>query len=488
MMASRSPLFCLFATVAVCGCAIGPVVSPRSSLVPGSAFGGDGAAAVDAPAVDQWWRLYEDPTLDALVVEALGNNRDLHVASANLAEAYAALRERQGDRLPVTAVSAGTGYGSTVNDQIAAALDQTDVRTGQRYSAGVDVGWEVDLFGRITRVIQAARADAEASRAAENSVRVAVAAETTRAYVDSCAYASRAAVARESLALATRRWELETRLADAGGATPADLARSAVSMAQARAAVPPVEVGRQNALYELAVLTGRPPGALSAVAASCGAIPRLKAPIPIGDVTALLRRRPDIREAEYRLHASTARIGVATASLYPTVSILGSVDSSAPTLGNMGNRGSLVWGVGPVLSWSFPNVSAARAEIAGAEARQAAALARFDATILVALKEVRQALATYEAAVSQRNALQSAARQSSEAVRLARLSGRAGATSAFDVLDAERGDVEARATLASAEADVATDQIVLFKALGGGWEKPSVAQTPAMAAAAHSAH
>lgn len=451
-------------------------------MVPSSALGRDDAG-VDTPAADRWWRLYGDPTLDALVVEALENNRDLRVASANLTEAYAALSERQGGRLPVTGVSAGAGYGSTVNDQIAAALDQSDIRTGHRYAAGFDMGWEVDLFGRITRVIQAARADAEASRAVEDSVRVAVAAETTRTYVDTCAYASRAAVARQALALVIRRWELTTRTRDAGGATPLDVARAAMSVEQARAAIPPLEAARQNALYELSVLTGRPPDDLSAVAASCAAIPQLNVPIPIGDVTALLQRRPDVREAEHRLNASTARIGVATANLYPTVSILGSVDSSAPTLGGMDNRGSVVWGVGPVLSWSFPNLSVARAQIAGAEARQAAALARFDATILKALKEVKQALASYQAALSRRNAVLSAARESGEAVRLATLSGRAGAVSAFDVLDAERGDVEARAMLASAEADVATDQVLLFKALGGGWEQAPPVRIPAIAAA-----
>jgi NodT family efflux transporter outer membrane factor (OMF) lipoprotein len=488
MIVSRSLLLCLLALIAVNGCAVGPALSPRSTIGAPSSLGQASSAVVDMPAVDRWWRLYENPTLDALVTEALENNRDLRVASANLAQAQAAFRERQSSRLPVTSVSSGIAYGSTVSDQIAAALDQTDIRTGQRDSAGVDMGWEVDLSGRITRAIQAARADAEAARAAEDSVRVAVAAETTRAYVESCGYASRTAVARKSLALVTRSWELKTRLRDAGGAMPLDVARSAALVEQARAAIPPVEAGRQNALYELAVLTGRPPDDISAVAAGCDAIPQLKAPIPIGDVTALLQRRPDIREAERRLRASTARIGVTTANLYPTVSIMGSVASSAPAIGSMSEHGSIVWGVGPVLSWSFPNVSAAHAQIAGAQAQEAAALARFDATILIALKEVKQALATYEAALRQRNALKSAARQSSEAVRLAWLGRSAGAASAFDVLDAERSDVEAEAMLASADANVATDQVVLFKALGGGWEQAPAVQIPAITRAIDAAH
>lgn len=487
MIAPRPFLLCLLATTALSGCAVGPTRSPRSTLDAAPSLNPSDSTSVGLPTVPRWWSLYQDPTLDALVSEALQNNRDLRVASANLAEAHAVLLERQDSRLPVTTVSSDIGYGSTVSDQIAAALDQTEVRTGPRYTAGLSSGWRLDLFGQIARSIQAAHADEAATLAAEDSVRVVVAAETTRAYLDSCGFAARAEVAQRSLAVVTRSLELKTALRDAGGTTSLDVARSAALMEQARAAIPAIEAARQNALYELAVLTGRPPDHLSTPATGCVSVPQLTAPIPIGDVTALLQRRPDIREAERRLEASTARIGVAMASLYPTVSILGSVASSAPTMDGMRDHGSIVWGVGPALSWHFPNRNAARAQIAKAEAQEVAALARFDAVILTALKDVKQALATYAAAVRRQSALAMAVQQSREAARLAGVGRRAGAISELDALDAQRRNVEAEAMLASAEADVASDQVALFRSLGGGWEQAPAVRRPVITRAVDAA-
>ncbi len=478
MTALRAPLLCLLLATAANGCAVGPAGSPRSTIGAPPSLGQVGSAVAAAPVATQWWRLYDDPALDALVTEALQNNRDLQVASANLREARAVLRERQGARLPLTTVSSDIGYGSTVSDQIAAALDQTEVRTGQRYGAAVSAGWSLDFFGRIARAVQAARADAEATAAAQDSVRVVVAAETTRAYVDSCGYASAAGVAQRSLALATRRLALKTALRAAGGTTAMEVARASALAGQAQAALPALQAGRQNALYELAVLTGRPPDDLAAATGNCTSVPQLKAPIPIGDVTALLQRRPDVRQAQRRLEASTARIGVATASLYPSVSILGTVAGSAPEVGDLGHHSAIAWNVGPVLSWHFPNISAARAQIAQAQAQEAAALARFDAVILATLKDVKQALATHEAARRQRDALNTAAVQSGEAMRLARLGQRAGAASELDALEAECSDAQVHAALAAAETDLALGQVALFKSLGGGWEQAPAVHTP----------
>lgn len=466
--------------LAVGGCAVGPVSSPPSTIAVPATFTPAGPAIAATPAAAQWWRLYRNPTLDALVSEALLNNRELRVAAANLAQAHAALGQRRSARQPQTRLSAGAGYGSTVNDQLAAALDQTAIRTGARYDAGFDTGWELDLSGRLGHAIQAAAADAEATQATSDGVRVAVAAETTRAYVDSCAYAARAAVARQSLALLKRSLQVQTHLQQAGSATPLEVARSAALAEQAGAAIAPLEAGRQNALYELAVLTGRAPDTLAAAATGCTALPQLDAAIPLGNVSALLQRRPDVRAAERRLRASSARIGVASAALYPDVAIMGSVASSAPSIGNMGQKNAIAWSIGPVLSWRFPNRGAARAQIAAAQAGEAAALARFDAAILAALKDVRQALASYQASLQQRHDLQAAASQSSEALRLAQLSRDAGAISALELLDAERSAVDAAARLAAADAEVATGQIVLFKSLGGGWQQAPAIPTASL--------
>lgn len=481
MTALRAPLLCLLLATAASGCAVGPAGSPRSTIGVPPSPAQLGRAVVANPVVAQWWRLYDDPMLDALVMEALENNRDLRLASANLRQARAALRERQGERLVATTVSSDIGYGSTVSDQIAAALDQTEVRTGPRYGAGVSAGWSLDLFGRIARAVQAARADAEATEAAQDSVRVVVAAETTRAYVDSCGYTTAVHAAQRSLALATRRLALKTALRTAGGTTALEVARASALAEQAQAVLPVLQAGRQNALYELAVLTGRAPDDLPAGVGSCASVPQLKAPIPIGEVTTLLQRRPDVRQAQRRLEASTARIGVATASLYPSVSILGTAASSAPEAGELGHTRSIAWRVGPVLSWHFPNLSVARAQIAQAQAQEAAALARFDAVILATLKDLKQALANHEARFRQREALNAAAEQSGQAMRLARLEQRAGAASELDALEAECSDAQAQAALAAAETALALDQVALFQSLGGGWELAPAVQNAVIA-------
>ncbi|MBN8887092.1 MAG: TolC family protein [Rudaea sp.] len=459
-------------------CAAGPSRPPQATVALPDSFAAHNDAIENAPAATHWWHLYDDAALDALVADALANNRDLRVAAAHLAEARAALRGRENARLPQTRLNAGAGYGSTMTDQLAAALGNQPVRTGQRFDAGFDLDWEIDLFGRLGRTVQAAGADAEAQRAVEDGVRVEVAARTTQAYLDACGYAFRMATAKRSLELVTRSWQTKTKLRAAGAAPALDVARAAALVEQARAAVPPLAAAHTSALYELAVLTGKPPREVPAAAAACSAIPSLRAPLPIGDVAALLRRRPDVRAAERRLAASTARIGVAVADLYPSVSIGAMGASSASTVAALDRHESTIWRLGPLLSWNFPNFGAARARIAGAHAQEAAALARLDAALLTALKEVEQSLAAYAAAMEKRNALDAAARQSNTTVRLARLGREAGAATALDLLDAERGDVEAQAALAAADAEVATAQVTLFKALGGGWE-----DAPAVAAA-----
>lgn len=461
------------------GCVTGPAVPPRATVAPpASPAGGD--ALVPSPVPGRWWRLYREPALDALVEEALTDNRDLRTAAARLLEARAILDEARGERLPQTTVAADAGGGSSLEDQIEAAYGHSDrVRTGPRFGLGTDVVWEADLFGRLASSVKAARADADAAKADEDGVRVLVAAEVTRAWLDACGHAHRAGVARRSLALVERARALAGQLRAAGAGLPVDVARADTLVAQAEAAIPALEAGRHNALARLAVLTGHPPTESPAAAAACTRLPTIDVPLPVGDGLALLRRRPDVREAERRLAASTARIGVATADLYPRISLAGGFASSSHTPGDLAARGNIVWRIGPMLSWSFPNIGAARARIAQARAREVGALARFDAAILTALREVNQAGEDYGAALRRREALRVAAERSAEAARLSRLARAAGAATALEALDAERADVAARAALAAADADVATAQVVLFKALGGGWEDAPAVALPA---------
>lgn len=335
------PAWALCALLA--GCTLGPERPPGSTVpLP--------VSHLDATAeqgLDQWWQLYRDPGLNAAVQEALSQNRDLRMAAANLLQARALLRETDTLRQPSTQVTARAGYGSTADDQLEAALqDSQHIRTGSRYGVGLDVQWEADLFGRLHGLADAARADAEAARAAEDGLRVVVAAETTRAWLQACSYGQRLQVAGESLALVEQGRALSAMLYQAGAAVTLDVVRAEGLVGQVQASLPPLQAGRQRALAELAVLLGRPPGDAPAAAKACHQAPRLGSPMPQSDALAMLRRRPDVSQAERRLAAATARIGVARADLYPRVSLGAGVFTSAHHPAGFDDRDASVWQIG----------------------------------------------------------------------------------------------------------------------------------------------
>ena len=224
-------------------------------------------------------------------------------------------------------------------------------------------------------------------------------------------------------------------------------------------------------------MTGRTPRELPAQAAVRTSTLRLEQPIPVGDGATLLARRPDVRAAERRLAAATARIGVATADLYPRITLGASVGSSGAGLGNVFGANPLTWLVGPLISWTA-NRSAARARVVEARADTQAALATFDGTVLQALEETETALSSYQQALSRRDALRSARDEAEAAARITRARQREGDISSLDLLDAERTAAEAEAALAEADASIASSQVDLFRALGGGWETQEPASSP----------
>lgn len=459
----------LAAALLLAGCTVGPrYIAPTT---PAGAQGGfQSAAALGADPTeppDDWWRLYQDPALDALVVEALTANKDLAVAAANLAEARAVLEQARSGRLPSTGVGSGVDYGRRggVNALV--------------YSVGFDVSYEVDLFGRVRRSIQAADRDLDAVQAARDTVRVSVAAETTRAYLDACAFGASVSVARRSLDVVTQSFRILEVRRSAGAISDYELVRGQALLAQTRSAIPTLEAQRRASLYRLAVLTGRPPAEVSPAAASCSKAPDPVAALPVGDGASLLRRRPDIRQAERRLAAETARVGVATADLYPTISLGGSVSTAASAIGGLARGSNVGFSLGPLLSWSFPNLSRARARVRQAEARTAAALAAFDGTVLNALGETEQALTQYAGQLERREALRAAVASDTDAVKLTNLRYEAGSVPFLDLLDVQRTLVADESALASADQIIADDRVSVFKALGGGWRSsPDTSAVP----------
>lgn len=413
-----------------------------------------------------WWQLYQDSVLDELVAAAFEANTDLRIAEANLARSRAALMAVRSGQLPQVRIDSAVRYGHPSGESL---LHFEPVPAAWLYDAGIDVSYEIDLVGKLRRGVEAAKAEDEAVQAAVDLTRITVAAETARAYADVCALGHELGVARSSVELEEEFDDVTRRLVDAGRRSTLDLTRSQAELERLRSLIPPIEARRNISLFRLAVLTGKPPAEFPRSAMGCERPLRLTTPIPVGDGAALLRRRPDIRQAERSLAVATAKIGVATAELYPTVGI-GLGIGGTGLLEHIGEASTIRAGLGPFISWKLPNASLARAKIAGAEAEANAALARFDATVLNALLETEGTLTTYARDLESHGSLERSRDKNGEAEQQSRVLYTGGREGYLDSLDARRSLANAESTLARSETKLSTDQILLFLALGGGWQ------------------
>ncbi|MBO9499030.1 MAG: efflux transporter outer membrane subunit [Novosphingobium sp.] len=464
-MAKLHILLAPVSALALAACAVGPDhVAPSTPTTSSGPFLSTTPAVTTETVQADWWRLYQDPVLDQLIDDALAHNTDIRVAVANIAKARALLRESKSDRLPQVGASAGTNYGRLPASQRAPGAKREDWYT----DIGLDVSYEVDLFGRVSRGVEASQADLGAAQADADAVRVIVVAETARAYADAASAAERIDVAKRIVDLLGQSQGLTEKRENAGLATKLDVARIAALRSQRLADIPAIEAQRDAALFRLATLTGRAPRDLPVSASARTTMLTIEHPIPVGDGAALLARRPDVRAAERRLAGSTARIGVATADLYPRVTLGGSVGSTGTGFDNIFGANPLTWLLGPLINWTV-NQDAARARIAAAKADSQAALATFDGTVLNALEETETALSAYGHALEQRQALQQARDEAERAAKITRAQQREGAIDALASLDAERTLADAEAQLALANAAIADRQIDLFRALGGKW-------------------
>ena len=446
----------LLPLLALAGCMTAPATPPTiAKAVVMPAFTATPVATI-APVPDRWWQLYDDPALDALVGATLAANVDLRVAYANLAGARAALSQARAARLPQTTLESSMGVDNPAGQPSASSnVPTTD------YDLALTASWDIDLFGRLRSAALAASADAEAQAAALDGVRVAVVADTVQAYVDLCGATQAQKVAIEQVALLARSAVVVNDQYRAGDVSPLEVSQAANLAASARAAVPAFTAAAANARFRLATLQGRPPSDAGAMAITCDAPPQLHGGSPIGDGAALLLRRPDLREAERRIAAATARIGAARADFYPRVNLGGAVGLLS---------GGLVATASPLISWSFPNQAPARARLQQARAGEQAALANWDAAVLRALRDVETALANLDAESRRTHDLATAATQARLSARRAAARVRLGDAAYLVQLDAERTQAQAALALAQSGLAKAQAQVALFRALGGGWQ------------------
>jgi outer membrane protein, multidrug efflux system len=458
--------------LAAAGCTVGPDYRlPKQADFNAPTAQGEFVGARQNPAVQagtppaEWWRLYRSPDLDSLVTAALSENTDLRVADANLERSHALVELARSEGQPNAGIEAG--YDRTLlsaEDYLSTA----DLPPFNIYDLSLSASYELDLFGRIRRGIEAAKANDEAVRAARDWVRVTVAAQVTGAYLEVCTTGDELAVATRSVDLQRQSLAFTSRLKELGRGTSLDVTRSQALVDQIESSVPSIEARRRNALFRLATLTGRPPEEFDSRLTRCVSAPPLAEPIRVGDGAALLRRRPDVRAAERELAAATAEIGVATAELYPRVVLHASL-GSAGIVPDFLTHKTDGWGIGPLISWQL-NRSGPRARLAVATAAQKAQLARFDGVVLGALREVETTLNVYSRDLQRESSLKKARDEAAQGVADARLLQADGRTGALSTLDAERTLAGADAASAAIRARIAQDQVALFLALGGGWQ------------------
>ncbi len=456
-------------------CAVGPEYQAPDTAAP-QFHNADSSRFAQTAIEAAWWREFGDPVLDDLIARALANDLDLRIAAARVREARAVFRDVSLDRLPT--VIAGGAYDKRKAQQPGFSEQRLETET---YDLGFDASWEIDLFGRVRRGVEAARADAEAAEANLHAAQVLVAAEVARNYLELRGAERRYAVAianlntqKETVRITRVRYEL-------GRGTELDLASAEATLAATKATLPPLIAVRKAAEHRLAVLLAEQPGTLAiASGKNAGAIgDSLAEPLAVGDPALLMRRRPDIVAAERGLAAATARIGVATAELFPQLSVSGFVGFITGEASQLGEADSKAWGVTPSLSWAAFDLGSVRARLRATEAQADGALAFYEQTVLRALEETENAFVGYAQNQTRLAALVEQAVASGRAAELARIRYREGAIDFLRLLDTERTLLEAEDAVAIAETDLNTSVVAIYKALGGGWEvAPAMAASP----------
>jgi NodT family efflux transporter outer membrane factor (OMF) lipoprotein len=454
--------------LAMAACTVGPQY--RQPPVIAAAPTWTEAASTAAPE-KAWWRTFGDPVLDCLVADAVAHNLDVRQAKAQLDEARANRDATAGGRLPqVSASGSATTNQISANGQIPIQSIPGFARRYSLFDGGFDASWEVDLWGRTAQQLLAADARAISAQEAQRSILIQTIAEVVRTYVDLRSAQARLASVIADAEARGRTAALVRQRFNAGYASRFDLARADEQVSTTRSALPGLAADARGAAYSLALLTGRPPEALAALADRAAPMPTPPPVVGVGLRSDLLRRRPDIREAERDLAAATADVSVATADLFPKVTLIGSIGQQAQKSGDIGSSLSTHYQFGPSLSWPILSFGRIRAQIRAADSRADKAAAVYEKAVLTAFSDSETALNRYAATVSERRNRDDAQEQSAYALDLARQRYAGGEDDLLTLLSAQSDFNTADQADLTAHAAELTAVVSLYKALGGGWE------------------
>ena len=449
-------------------CAVGPDYKMPVTDAP-KTFSQAAAPEFSGQGVDvRWWMLFQDKELTELVDQTMQHNLDLEVAQANIREARALYLQTVLNLAPV--VTSHANY--TDQKRSLGAMNNLSYapRGLQLYNAGFDALWEIDIFGRVRRTVEASSDQVEAQEATLRDLSVSLIAEVARNYFELRGLQNALAVAKKNAENQSKTLEITRIRLEGGRGTELDTSRAAAQLDTTRAIIPPLESAMYRAIHRLSVLTGQLPGALTQKLSQFAPLPKIPETIQIGNPAELLRRRPDIRMAERLLAAATAGIGVATADLFPRVTFVGTVALEASMLSGVGAAGSDSYSLGPRISWAFLDMGRVYARIKAADASAEAGLAQYRQTVLSALEETENALVNYNRERARQALLASAAHASIRAEELAQFRFKEGVSDFLTVLDAQLRLLQDQERLAQSETATATALTALYKALGGGWE------------------
>ncbi|WP_206958000.1 efflux transporter outer membrane subunit [Trinickia acidisoli] len=489
MSIRRSPRFVAASctAIALCtlsACTVGPdyhgapPVAADAMKAPTFVRAPSAGVLATAPAASAWWRALGDPQLDALVDAALAHNPDVHVAQARLREARAQLMGQRANELPKA--SADAAAVRMRSPDLSALSSGSNGGSGsgggggggplQLYTAGLDASWEIDLFGGTRRSIEAASDQADALDADLADTQVSLAAEVAQAYIDLRDEQQRLVLARQSAELQQRMLALTQQRREHGTAADVDVERLAGQVETTRAALVPLDEQIAESLDQLAVLTGRAPGALDADLSAAKPLPALPATVQVGDPAALLRRRPDIRAAERRLASANAQIGAHIADYFPKVSLLGDLGFTAADPAHLFRKTNFSWLGVPYLQWNVLDFGRTAADVKSARASRDEAGAHYEHTVLAALEDANSALSRYGHQREHVVRLEEVDASAQRASTLMQQRYTAGVATAIDLLDTERTQFSAQQDVIAGRAQLLEDFVLLQKSLGLGWQ------------------
>lgn len=471
----------VLSAVFLSGCKVGPNYKAPLTKVPAT-WGetetkpsAENVSTVDAAQVPvtRWWSTFEDPMLDSLVERAVVANLDLQFAQARVREARAQRGIIKADLYPT--VNGSASYQRSRNSENLTAVPQPGPGSptlgleGDFYQVGFDASWEIDVFGRVRRNIEAADGDLAAEVENRRDVLVTLLSEVARNYIELRSFQRQVAIARANLEAQQETLDLTRIRFDAGLVSDLDVARAEAQVQTTASQIPTFETSIQQSIHLLSVLLGQEPNALLAELRPEKPIPPTPPNVPVSLPSELLRRRPDIRRAERQLAGATARIGAATADLFPRFSLTGFLGFAGSKADNLIDSGSRTWNILPGITIPI-DFGRIRSNIAVQNAREEQAVVTYEQTILTSLREVMDALVSFSNEQDRRQKLASAVDSNQRAVDLANQLYQQGLTDFLTVLQAQRDLYETEDSLVQSNRDVSSNLVALYKALGGGWE------------------